>query len=506
MNERDRPNIRDVVEEAARALAEEQAKVTRGEAASTRARVVASAEWLTEQQQRNFEDVRAEVADLGSTIAESAEGIQRGFVSLDHRLEVTRSEIGQIRESLNEGPQARRAREFLERGEHAMKSGFAEEAIRCFLEVERLTFEEYRAYVYLAELFLRRNEVAKALEYLDKTVKFARSAAPPTAAKALTAAASLHEGRGDLARAYENASEARRLDPLDPKIAHVHAQLAARRGRHDDALHSLRDLFRQRPYTSFTVSRESEFGPIRDRVLTLIDELRGETTARVEKLLATVETVRHEIAVLLGIRSGDLVDPIESACYRVRTVLNRGSYLDAADAERLGRRVRRETWGALVEAYDRRLAELHEEDARLSAEVNDAEYRAGHTIWEYSGRGFLVWWLSSFLYVGLGLLLLPAMRYVVFLLMRPQTTQEMWNAGTLVTFVFFALVAVGAILTGLFATKWSRRRAGDRFRGAARRASREREAVRDKVGELAVKRAQVIREEGIEPRRGDLPS
>lgn len=464
---------------------------------------------LAEAKSDLADEVKSETADLGWTLEEFDETVRQGFLRLDHHLDRVQAEVGarldRIERHLKEGPRAKAAREDREQGERAYVNGWVDEALESFQNAEVKNYEDFSVHFQLADLYAELGNDGKAIEYYEKTAKYARPYSRNIAAEALLGVAGLRERQGDLESAYTCATEARELKPaqcrIARRVAYVCARLAVRTGRTSEAVAALRRLFSIAPRTSLWVPGKPVFASIRRNIHELLNELRAESDAQVHRLLEEAQRVRTEIAALCGEKGRDLTREIDATLDQVRVLRAGPRYSDAVDAERAARQALGRGWTALGQACDLCLNESRAEAARLSAEVEEAEARARQAQSEYGGRGILVWYLSSFVYMGLGFLLGSTIDRTVLWLMQPRTAQEMRNATGLATFVGLVLVVGSAILTGWLTMRWFRRRAGNRFRQAAARASREHDVTKKRIAELSARKEHALEQESEKPYR-----
>jgi len=151
-------------------------------------------------------------------------------------------------------------------------------------DAEEKNYEDFSVHSQLAELYAELGEDAKAIEYFEKTAKYARPHSRDIAAEALLASAILRERHGHLEDAYQAA--AYELKPRQCKIrrrtAYACARLGVRTGRTAEALSALRRLFVIAPRTSLRVPGKPVFEPIEQKIRGLLNHLRvvGGASAR----------------------------------------------------------------------------------------------------------------------------------------------------------------------------------------------------------------------------------
>lgn len=407
------------------------------------------------QERKQFEEMKAEVTDLGWALEEAGEAAREGFLRLDHHLDRVQGELAAawdgVRRLLEEGPRAKAAREYRERGERAYSNGWVDDALEDFHKAEAENYEDFAVYFQLADLYAELGEDAKAIEYYEKTAKYARPYLVDVAAEALLAAAGLRERQGDFEGAYKYASDARQLNPQGRKIArrvaYVCARLAARTGRTSEALSALRRLFEIAPGTSLWVPGKPAFASIQPQIRELLQELLKRAEARANALLESIAAAKTALGRLQGVAETESTKRIDASCARIREELGAREYVNACEARELARKVCGEAWTAVIEACERHLESLGAEERAAGEKVVEGRERATAAMRGHVGRG--VW---VFLGVWFGLAI-PALAVVgVSVALRAVSSGNfvtLWGAADL------AALVIG-IAAGIMATRRAR--------------------------------------------------
>lgn len=382
--------IEEIVARSAEDLRRRHAEVIKDRAEGLAQTVVASLQWFREQQHDDFQAVQAGVEELGWVIESLDRAVRQGFLRLEYYARLVHGELTQIRAAL-EGPLATQAKELRERAEYAAAQGWIDEALRDFLAAEKKNYQDFTVLLNVGNIYLEKEEYAKALGYFEKTTTYARPRSAGAAATALRNAACVRDLQGDLQGAYTTISEARKLDAEDVKIAYLHAKHAARTGHAEEALESLRFLLRKTPETGVVAIKESDFASLWQRILVLVEELRRETDARVDGLLASISEVGRYLRELGGEAADDAVRAIKVGFDGVRERLGRQGYMDSVNAEREAKKILAESWAAVACACEPLLESLKEEESRLATGAEQARNHAAAAMTKYVGRGWGVY-------------------------------------------------------------------------------------------------------------------
>ena len=407
---------------------------------------------------------------MGWAIESVDRAVRQGFLRLEYYARLVHGELAQIRAVL-EGPLATQANELRQRAEYAAAQGWNDEALRDFLAAEERNYQDFTVLLNIGNIYTEKEEYGRALEYLEKAARYARPRSPHVAATALRNAACVRDLQGDPQGAYTAISEARKLDAGDGKIAYLHAKYSVRTSHAEEALESLRFLLRKTPETGLVVIKESDFASLRQRIMVLIEELRRETDARVDRLLALIAEVERYLRELGGEDADDAVRAIKVGLDGVRERLGCQAFMDSVNAEREAKKILAESWAAVARACDEVLKGLKEVRDRLTANARQGRGRATAAMTKYVGRGWAVY---------------VAVFWCVFLLVSIAGVIAVSDATGFVVLVMVSattafVLAVGA---GRLATRWARLKERDRHVEETERVDMEGAKVKRRIDEI----------------------
>lgn len=385
--------IAERVTEKARAR---QAELIKAALKNAQQDIVASVEWLTEREREGLQDEwEFGVGELRWTIEELTGAVRQGFERVERGVDRVYEELTRIRRLL-ERPRATAGDESRRDAEFAKRQGWLIEALEGFLDATEKNYQDYRSHLNAGILYRRLDEGARALECFEKAAKYARPHSQRDVAAALFNAARVREELGDLAGAYEDASEAFRLDSSEVEIGYLRVRLAARTEHVREALETLREVLRRWPKKALEVRGEQAFASIQPQITELLQELLTDAEARAQALLESVAAAKAALGRLHGQAETEIAEGIDTARERIREELKRRKYIDTCQARDAAQKLSRDAWTEVIGACERLLESLGAEGRATAGRAADLQTLAATAMRRHAGRGWLVFLCTWF--------------------------------------------------------------------------------------------------------------
>lgn len=345
------------------------------------------------------------------------------FQILDHRLQETIDKLNFQSETLAaikeivEKPLDTQAKELRNRAVTAYLNNWIEEAEMDLLEAEKKNYQDFVVHHILGNIyFYHKANYPKALEYYQKSAKYATPYSKEYASAMLLNAAMVYYKLGRLADAYTSAKKALHLMPHEPHILYHYARYAAKKGYVSESLDKLRECVYQVPGYLITADADDIFLGVKEKINDLAQCLRDERKRAVENLVKEVDSLEVE-AKREGIKKLTFLKEKRS---EIMTLSARNSYFDFLKAEKIAHNVRRKILSLIRDKLKREEKDLLEQKSDLGCSgyfiisILTVLITAGLTR-EYSTAELIVSLLFAPVVVFLG-----ALPFILRMLLGPQ--------------------------------------------------------------------------------------
>ncbi|MDI6784527.1 MAG: hypothetical protein QME64_10590, partial [bacterium] len=222
--------------------------------------------------------------------------IDDGFRELSYKLDLQNETLQAIKEIL-ERPLNTQARELRKRAEFAYMNSWMDEAEVDLLESEKKNYQDFIALHILGNIYYyyKKNN-QKALEYYQKSAKYAAPQSKNDACTALIYAARVFYELGKLDDAYKSTGLAMSMLSDDTHILFNHAAYAAITGHPDESIDCLRKAVLKDPNFLIAADKDERFFSVKQEKENLKRNLRDEQRQVVEQQRQTVNFVRQKIS------------------------------------------------------------------------------------------------------------------------------------------------------------------------------------------------------------------
>ena len=272
-----------------------------------------------------------------------AAAFEWGMAEVVYHLELQRKELKKIVEIL-EAPLETQARELRHRAEFAHRNNWIDEALMDFLEAESKNYADFTIHQSLGNIYLRKNDLTKALEYYEKAAKYARPHSSYYTSYALWHLGQVKYLQGEIGSAYEATKEATRLQPHLVQALYDHARYCALFTKEEESMANLREAIEiDRNYSLKALTDES-FANMGEALRALLETFRQEAKRRAQNTL----NVCHECLRLAADIDSDFkwhpaetnLRWLEEKVRNVEALIKKDSYFDFLDAEKLASYIR----------------------------------------------------------------------------------------------------------------------------------------------------------------------
>jgi tetratricopeptide (TPR) repeat protein len=259
---------------------------------------------MTAAQMAVFSDMQK---TLAKGLSEMATAIQWGFTELSWQVSQQTDVLKRIDETL-QTPSETQANEFRRMAEELLRREVFDEAKEFFIKSLTLNRLDYRTYVGLANVLLRRGAYREALETLEKSLPHApaEGEAPITNWRSfsLRLIGRIHSCLGDLKQAEARFAAAFRLSPEYADVAYDLAVVRAQHGNGHGSIQALRSAIQLSPLYWYLPQRQRAFMPIEKEVRQLLVEMRDDARRAVRSTFDEAEHIlieaRPQVAELIS--------------------------------------------------------------------------------------------------------------------------------------------------------------------------------------------------------------
>lgn len=246
---------------------------------------------MEQQVSRLRADTQASAERLETSISEVGAAFDWSLSDLVWLAEQTNATLQKVLEVLR-APLDTAARELRKRAERAYGNGWVDEALEDFLESEKKNKYDFSVAFYIANIYyIHRHESSRALEYYEKSAKYAAPESPLHATWALLHKALVHYERGELQDAYGVSQRAMEIRAGFPEGHYLLARFSACVGKQDEALQNLRQAIAADRLYCARASVEPDFAPIHASVMQLLHEVLARVMHQADALLLSCETL-----------------------------------------------------------------------------------------------------------------------------------------------------------------------------------------------------------------------
>ncbi len=300
---------------------------------------------------------------LGAGLQELCFITEDGFREVIDRLDIQNETLEAIRVIL-EGPLDTQAKELRKRGDAAYVNGWLDEAESDLLEAEKKNYQDFITYYILGNVYYKKKNYQKALEYYQKSVKYATVESKEYvshASKALLRAGMVYYEIGQLSEAYKSTKLAIELTPQDSHILYNHARYAAKMGYTDEFIGCLTKNIRKDANYLITADRDEMFSDAKEEIKKLAENLRREKANAVNNVKHKIDVARKE-AEALGIIDFVVLDNKLAEVDDLRT---RNSYFDLLKAEQIALNAYKESLSEWIKVKEVCLGELRAKESKI---------------------------------------------------------------------------------------------------------------------------------------------
>lgn len=349
-----------------------------------------------------------------------------GFTEIVWQLEQQRFVLEDILRVL-QAPLDTQAKELRKRAENAYKNGWFDDALEDFLESEKKNRYDFTVHQYLGNIyFFEKKNPKMALEYYNKTVKYAKPASPYHASFALLHIGLLNYLHGDNMKACEATAEAIKLSPNLYEAHYQNAQYLANLGLYNDSIKHIKIAIEGDRYYCVKADTEENFNPMKKQLHLLFKELKNKAKYKAESEVENAQELVKD-AEYCGVSTNisDKFRVAKSKLNEAKIFINRESLFDCWDA----------TYKACVAkkmAIDSSIEHLHNQILKTENEYTN---KKGECKNEAEG-----WFMG---YIGIFILfILPIIAYI--------STHNIWWTLLIVIIGWVICGFIGMILDAIF--------------------------------------------------------
>ncbi|EMS77542.1 tetratricopeptide repeat protein [Desulfotignum phosphitoxidans] len=357
------------------------------------------------------ERIADDIGELSLGIDRIEQGIESlkasfewGISEVVWQLEQNRKVLKSILEVLMT-PLDTQARERRKRAENAYSNGWIDDAEEEFLESEKLNRYDFAIHLSLGMIYLfHKIDKNKALEYLEKAIKYARPESDYYTSYTLLYKALIMRDFGKLEEAEKCTNEAIKISPNISEAFYQNAQYNALLNRPEKAIKMLEIAITNDVNYCEKCHNDPTFDNIRSNVFGLFKQLRkregdeaqskySKITQRYKKLNNTVDSLRKEFDIK------PLNKEVLSLFHRTKKLIDRNSYRDYLEANSLLDEAKdkvQKLHNDTLKNIDYKISSLESKISRIKSSHND-HYR------ESEGTLVKIWFIAIPLGIILGL-------------------------------------------------------------------------------------------------------
>jgi len=181
----------------------------------------------------------------------------------------------------------------------AYLNNWIDEAEMDLLEAEKKNYQDFLVHHILGNIyFYHKTNYKKALEYYQKSAKYATHFSKEHTSNALLYVAMVYCKLGQLADAYNSTKIALELTPDDPHVLYHHARYAAKIGNIDEFLNALKESVYKEPTYLITAEADDMLSGVKEEVKKLAKDLRDEKKQEVSNLIQIITSGKEEAETL----------------------------------------------------------------------------------------------------------------------------------------------------------------------------------------------------------------
>lgn len=204
------------------------------------------------------------------------------------------------------------------------------------LEAEKKNYQDFIIHHILGNIyFYHKTNYKKALEYYQKSAKYATPFAKEYASNMLLCVAMVYYKLGQLTDAYNCAKKVLGLMPDNLHFLYHYARYAAKNGYVNESLNKLRECVHKDPKYLITIDADDMFFDVKEKIKELAKCLRDEKKQAVENLSKEIDSLEAE-AKAEGIKELPFLKEQRTEIIKLSP---RNSYFDFRKAEEIAQNV-----------------------------------------------------------------------------------------------------------------------------------------------------------------------
>jgi|GEM_PF-1623978 len=298
--------------------------------------IIASQERISE----GIDEISYRIEDVAEGIYGLKAAFEWGIDEVVWQIEQNREVLKNILEAITK-PLDTQAKELRRRAEKAYANGWIDDALEDFLESEKKNRYDFVVHISLGHIYLfHEHNNAKALEYYQKAVKYARPESSYYTSYALIHMAFIKYLEKQVEEAERYTKEAIQLSPDFTEALYRNAQYNAILCKVDKAIPSLERAIKIDVNYCEKANNEKEFDEIKADVKKLFEKLRREERNKVD---SRYKNFREKLNVFNDLKTQvepeDITTAVNtelgSSIQRVDTLIQRNSYRDYLEAGKI---------------------------------------------------------------------------------------------------------------------------------------------------------------------------
>ncbi len=298
--------------------------------------IIASQERVSE----GIDEISYRIEDVAEGIYGLKAAFEWGIDEVVWQIEQNREVLKNILEAITK-PLDTQAKELRRRAEKAYANGWIDDALDDFLESEKKNRYDFVVHISLGHIYLfHEHSNAKALEYYEKAVKYARPESSYYTSYALIHIAFIKYLEKQVEETERYTKEAIQLSPDFTEALYRNAQYNAVLFNADKAIPSLERAIKIDVNYCEKANNEKEFDEIKADVKKLFEKLRREEKSKVD---SRYKTFRERLNAFNDLKNQVKPEGItmavntqlENYMQRVETLIQRNSYRDYLEAGKI---------------------------------------------------------------------------------------------------------------------------------------------------------------------------